>query len=269
MDALGTDETAAPTLFHRAASGTWAGDRPAAVTGTPITRPPAAPSRTKRSAGSPARRPRVRRGWSRGSPHPFGALTNRTGRWFVGGGFLEEWAGGRGDSTPGQRSGDDEAAAVSARAGSAGSARRRSTIFSERRAQRRGFGEYPAGLLLPRDRNRTLPCLAGCRTGGRCPASGGAAAAVLPLRSRPGIRKRSTPAARNHCGPTRPSPRTRAACWWPTTPGPYGRGSNRVRGQVVPRLGRQVGPTVPVFPRAVPRPCLPVSAAVLRTGFPR
>ncbi|WP_329449480.1 transposase [Streptomyces sp. NBC_01724] len=28
-------------------------------------------------------------------------------------------------------------------------------------AQRRGFREYPAGLLLPRDRNKTLTCLAG------------------------------------------------------------------------------------------------------------
>ncbi|WP_371524842.1 transposase [Streptomyces sp. NBC_01283] len=28
-------------------------------------------------------------------------------------------------------------------------------------AQRRGFREYLAGLLLPRDRNKTLTCLAG------------------------------------------------------------------------------------------------------------
>lgn len=27
--------------------------------------------------------------------------------------------------------------------------------------QRRGFREYPAGLLLPRERNKTLTCLAG------------------------------------------------------------------------------------------------------------
>src|SRR5258707_12737913 len=49
-------------------------------------------------------------------------------------------------------------------------------------AQRRGFREYLAGLLAPRDRNKTLTCLAGAEpvTGGA--ASGGAAAAVLLVR---------------------------------------------------------------------------------------
>ena len=48
-------------------------------------------------------------------------------------------------------------------------------------AQRRGFREYLAGLLAPRDRNKTLTALAGAEpvTGA---ASGGAAAAVLPVR---------------------------------------------------------------------------------------
>ncbi|WP_331772842.1 hypothetical protein OG948_56275 (plasmid) [Embleya sp. NBC_00888] len=39
-------------------------------------------------------------------------------------------------------------------------------------AQRRGFREYPAGLLLPRDRNKTPTCLAGAEpvVGARHPA---------------------------------------------------------------------------------------------------
>ena len=46
-------------------------------------------------------------------------------------------------------------------------------------AQRRGFREYLAGLLAPRDRNKTLTALAGAEpvTGAR--PSVGAAAAVL------------------------------------------------------------------------------------------
>src|SRR5947207_15907430 len=51
-----------------------------------------------------------------------------------------------------------------------------------RLAQRRGFREYLAGLLAPRDRNKTLTALAGAEpvTGGA--ARGGAAAAVLLVR---------------------------------------------------------------------------------------
>ena len=49
-------------------------------------------------------------------------------------------------------------------------------------AQRRGFREYLAGLLAPRDRNKTLTALAGAEpvTGGAAPV--GAAAAVLLVR---------------------------------------------------------------------------------------
>ena len=57
-------------------------------------------------------------------------------------------------------------------------------------AQRRGFREYLAGLLAPRDRNKTLTALAGAEPVDGGAACGGAAAAVLPLRvavgSRPG-----------------------------------------------------------------------------------
>ena len=48
-------------------------------------------------------------------------------------------------------------------------------------AQRRGFREYLAGLLAPRDRNKTLTALAGAEPVDRGAASGGAAAAVLPV----------------------------------------------------------------------------------------
>src|SRR5712671_2013332 len=47
-------------------------------------------------------------------------------------------------------------------------------------AQRLGFRECLAGLLAPRDRNKTLTALAG-RAGGRVEGPGGAAAAVLPV----------------------------------------------------------------------------------------
>ncbi|MFE2972637.1 transposase, partial [Streptomyces sp. NPDC059340] len=43
-------------------------------------------------------------------------------------------------------------------------------------AQRRGFREYLAGLLLPRDRNKTLTCLAGAE-----PVAGAQHAAVQRL----------------------------------------------------------------------------------------
>ncbi|MDH2391135.1 transposase [Streptomyces sp. HNM0663] len=43
-------------------------------------------------------------------------------------------------------------------------------------AQRRGFREYLAGLLLPRDRNKTLTCLAGAE-----PVAGAQDAAVQRL----------------------------------------------------------------------------------------
>ena len=49
-------------------------------------------------------------------------------------------------------------------------------------AQRRGFRECLAGLLAPRYRNKTLTVLVGAEPGDRGAASGGAAAAVLPLR---------------------------------------------------------------------------------------
>ena len=56
---------------------------------------------------------------------------------------------------------DDQADRVSARSGPAGSLRRRFDDLFSTLAQRRGFREYLAGLLLPRDRNKTLTCLAG------------------------------------------------------------------------------------------------------------
>jgi len=49
-------------------------------------------------------------------------------------------------------------------------------------AQRRGFREYLAGLLAPRDRNKTLTALAGAEPVAGAAASVGAAAAVLPVR---------------------------------------------------------------------------------------
>ena len=54
-------------------------------------------------------------------------------------------------------------------------------------AQRRGFREYLAGLLLPRDRNKTLTCLAGAELVAGCPACGVAAAAVPSVRVSPNV----------------------------------------------------------------------------------
>ena len=55
-------------------------------------------------------------------------------------------------------------------------------------AQRREFREYLAGLLAPRERNKTLRCLARRGAGDRVEASGGAAAAVLLVRVGAGSR---------------------------------------------------------------------------------
>ncbi len=48
-------------------------------------------------------------------------------------------------------------------------------------AQRRGFRAYLAGLLLPRDRNKTLTALAGAEPLVQAPSRGRAAAAVLSV----------------------------------------------------------------------------------------
>ena len=53
-------------------------------------------------------------------------------------------------------------------------------------AQRRGFRACLAGLLLPRDRNKTLTALAGAEPLVQAQAGGGAAAAVLSVRGQLG-----------------------------------------------------------------------------------
>jgi hypothetical protein len=66
--------------------------------------------------------------------------------------------GGSGATCPGMR--DDATPVFSCGAGPAGGAARFDDLFG-RLAQRRGFQEYLAGLLAPRDRNKTLTALVG------------------------------------------------------------------------------------------------------------
>jgi hypothetical protein len=68
--------------------------------------------------------------------------------------------------------GDDQAEAVSACSGSAGGYAARFDDLFTRVARRRGFREYLADLLAPRDRNKTLTALAGAEsvTGAQHPA---------------------------------------------------------------------------------------------------
>jgi len=80
-------------------------------------------------------------------------------------------------------------------------------------AQRRGFREYLAGLLAPRDRNKTLTALAGAE-----PVTGAQHRSVQRLqfflsesRWDPG---RVNGRRRSCCGRTRRLPRTAAGCWW-------------------------------------------------------
>ena len=79
-------------------------------------------------------------------------------------------------------------------------------------AQRRGFREYLAGLLAPRDRNKTLTALAGAE-----PVTGAGQPAVQRLQfflsETRGIRIRSTPAGWSCCWPIRRPRRTAAGCW--------------------------------------------------------
>ena len=79
-------------------------------------------------------------------------------------------------------------------------------------AQRRGFREYLAGLLAPRDRNKTLTALAGAE-----PALGAQHPAVQRLQfflSEPGgIPSGSMTAGWNCCSRIRRPPRTMRACW--------------------------------------------------------
>src|SRR5690242_17061934 len=67
---------------------------------------------------------------------------------------------------------DDPASAVSGSAGPAGGVRGAVDDLFSRVAQRRGFREYLAGLLAPRERNKTLTALAGAEpvTGAQHPA---------------------------------------------------------------------------------------------------
>src|ERR1700760_4997232 len=77
-------------------------------------------------------------------------------------------------------------------------------------AQRRGFREYLAGLLAPRDRNRTLTALAGAE-----PVTGAQHPGVQRLQffcpNRGGTRTRSTSAGSSCCWRTRRPRRTATA----------------------------------------------------------
>ena len=79
-------------------------------------------------------------------------------------------------------------------------------------AQRRGFREYLAGLLAPRDRNKTLTALAGAE-----PVAGAQHRSVQRLQfflseSRWTL-SWSMPAGRSCCWRTRRPPRTMRGCW--------------------------------------------------------
>ena len=79
-------------------------------------------------------------------------------------------------------------------------------------AQRRGFPESVAGLLAPRDRNKTLTALAGAE-----PVAGAGHRAVQRLQfflseSRWDL-TRSMPAGSSGCGRTRRPRRMAAGCW--------------------------------------------------------
>ena len=79
-------------------------------------------------------------------------------------------------------------------------------------AQRRGFREYLAGLLAPRDRNKTLTALAGAE-----PVTGAQHPAVQRLQfflSDPGgMLSGLTRAGWSCCGRIRRPRRTAAGCW--------------------------------------------------------
>ena len=79
-------------------------------------------------------------------------------------------------------------------------------------AQRRGFREYLAGLLAPRDRNKTLTALAGAE-----PVTGAQHPAVQRLQfflsESWWIPVRSMPAGWSCCGRARRPPRMARGCW--------------------------------------------------------
>ena len=79
-------------------------------------------------------------------------------------------------------------------------------------AQRRGFRDYLQGLLLPRDRNKTLTGLAGA-----VPITGAQHREVQRLqwfsRSRPGMTRWSTTGGCSCCARIRLPPRTMRARW--------------------------------------------------------
>src|ERR1700721_942113 len=79
-------------------------------------------------------------------------------------------------------------------------------------AQRRGCREYLAGLLAPRDRNKTLTALAGAE-----PALGAQHPAVQRLQfflsESGGIPSGSMTAGWNCCSRIRRPPRTTRVCW--------------------------------------------------------
>ena len=79
-------------------------------------------------------------------------------------------------------------------------------------AQRRGLRDYLQGLLLPRDRNKTLTGLAGAEpiVGAQHRGSSGCSGSC---RSRPGTPSRSTTGGWSCCARTRPPPPTTGACW--------------------------------------------------------
>ena len=106
-------------------------------------------------------------------------------------------------------------------------------------AQRRGFREYLQGLLLPRDRNKTLTGLAGAEPviGAQHRRSSGCSGSC---RSRPGTPSRSTTGGWSCCARTRRPPRTSdGVLVHRRHRRPQGRHRDRARRPPVPRLGRQ------------------------------
>ncbi|MFE2183418.1 hypothetical protein ACFXB5_23100, partial [Streptomyces sp. NPDC059455] len=72
---------------------------------------------------------------------------------------------------------DDRSPSVSACAGAVGGLQARFDDLFFSLAQRRGFREYLTGLLAPRERNKTITCLAGAE-----PVAGAGMPAVQRLR---------------------------------------------------------------------------------------
>ncbi|GAA3482755.1 hypothetical protein GCM10018966_072870 [Streptomyces yanii] len=101
---------------------------------------------------------------------------------------------------------------MSACSGPAGSLRRTLHDLFSTLARRCGFREYLAGLLLPRDRNKTLTCLAVTESvvGAQHPA---VQQLQFFLSESTWDHERSIPAGWSCCWPIQRPRRTRAGCW--------------------------------------------------------